>query len=143
MRRIILATVVLIGILAVAACASRSPTPLPDPVELPTREQPSFRVIGYPSLPDGVEMISRLSTSDLENKLKERFPSLATERASLTLEQEELIDAGGIPYRRLWFYYGDEATLTMHGTCGQNIFVWLGAGGNVSDMYVDPLNCPI
>lgn len=64
-------------------------------------------------------------------------------RASLVLGQEDLVEADGVAYRRVRFGYGDEATLTMHGACGQTLYVWLAASGEVAGICADSLGCPI
>ena len=142
MRKELLAVAVLLS-LFVSSCATHTPQPLTDPITLSARPQPKFEVVRYASLPTDVVMRSQMSTSDLREHLKALFPSLRDQRASLALEGEDLVEASGSYFRRVWFYFGDEATLTMHGTCGQNIYVWLAASGEITDIYLDPLNCPI
>ena len=142
MRKGLLAVAVFLSLFA-GSCATRTPQPLPDPITLSARPQPRFEVVRYASLPPGVVMRSQMSSADLQEHLKALFPSLRDQRASLALEGEDLVEASGNYFRRVWFYFGDEATLTMHGTCGQNIYVWLAASGEITEIYLDPLSCPI
>ncbi|GHC13466.1 hypothetical protein GCM10010080_31100 [Thermomonas carbonis] len=126
-----------------ASCASNSPKPVPEPIALPVNVAPAFEEINYSSLSPDVQMVVRATTSDLTGQLKAKFPTLATPRASLMLYGETLVRSLGVPYRQVTFYYGDEATLNMHGTCSQGIHVWINSGGDVIDTYVEELTCPI
>jgi hypothetical protein len=89
-------------------------------------------------------MAVRLDTAQIIESLKGRFAeSLSPDRTSLLLRQEELILSNSKPYRRVWIRYDDAATWNMHGTCGQNVYVWLAASGDIADVFVEPLVCPI
>ena len=126
-----------------ASCASNDLKPMPEPIALHENAAPAFEEISYSSLPPNVQMTVRATTSDLTAQLKAKFPTLATPRASLMLYGETLIRSLGVPYRQVTFYYGDEATLNMHGTCSQGIHVWIDSGGYLVDTYVEELTCPI
>ena len=123
--------------------ASDDPKPMPEPIALPVNVAPAFEEISYSSLPPDVQMTVRASTSDLTGQLKAKFPALSTSRASLMLYGETLIRSLGVPYRQVTFYYGDNATLNMHGTCSQGIHVWINSAGDPIDTYVEELTCPM
>ncbi|MFC5579465.1 hypothetical protein ACFPOA_15765 [Lysobacter niabensis] len=117
---------------------------MPAPIELPVRAQPPFQEITYAGLPAGTEMVVRLDTAEIIASLKNRFDSvLVPERSGFSLQQEELILSNGTPYRRVWVHYEDSATWSTHGACGQNIYAWFRASGELADVFVEPLVCPI
>jgi hypothetical protein len=143
MQKLLNALVFLCVLLALCSCAKRQLHSRPDPITLPVSDEPSFEKSSYSSLRGGARMVVLWSTADLEGKLKAEFPALSSERASLRLVEEELITSKGVPYRRAWFSYGDEATWSMHGSCNQNIYVWLSSSGEIAATYVTRLQCPV
>ena len=133
-----------LAVLAVSSCATNPPEPMPAPIELPVRAEPSFQKVSYATLPAGREMVVRLDTVEIIAKLKSQFGHiLSPERSAFSLQQEELILSKGIPYRRVWVHHEDSATWSMHGACGQNIYAWFSASGERADVFVEPLVCPI
>jgi hypothetical protein len=89
-------------------------------------------------------MVVRLNTAQIIESLKARFAELLSpDRTSLLVLQEELILSGGEPFRRVWVRYDDAATWNTHGTCGQEVHVWLSASGQIAEIFVEPLVCPI
>lgn len=132
-----------LGAGSLAACASYQAEPLPEPIALPVRTEPKFQPGSYSALPSGTHMTVQRSTDEMAARLKQEFPALASNRAALNLVEERLVVSDGVPYRRVWFSYGDEATSTMHGPCSQNIYIWLKASGEEAGAYVEPLACPI
>jgi hypothetical protein len=140
----IAALVTAFAALAMSSCATGRPEPMPDPIELPVRAEHPFQKITYAALPTGTEMIVRLDTSQIIASLKGQFGvRLSPERSSFSLQQEELILSNGSPYRRVWLHHDDSATWSTHGTCGQNVYVWFQASGELADVFVEPLVCPI
>jgi len=117
---------------------------MPAPIELPVRAEPPFQKITYAALPTGAEMIVRLDTAQVIAGLKDRFAAtISPDRSGFSLQQEELILSNGSPYRRIWLNHDDSATWSMHGTCGQNVYVWFRASGDLADVFVDPVVCPL
>jgi len=130
--------------LSASSCGTVRPEPMPSPIQLPTHGEPSFQRITYAALSAHTDMIVRLDTADVIAALKNRFgATLSPDRSWLSFQREELILSNGTPYRRALFRHDDSATFNMHGTCGQNIYVWFRASGEVSDVFVEPLFCPI
>ena len=130
-------------LLVLCSCVKHQVHPHPDPITLPVSAEPSFEKSSYSLLPAGSRMVVSWSTADLERKLKAEFPALSSELASLTLVQEDLITSNGVPYRRVWLSYGDDATWSMHGMCSQNIYVWFSSSGEIAATYVTRRQCPI
>ncbi|MCA9232648.1 MAG: hypothetical protein KDA57_18505 [Planctomycetales bacterium] len=124
-------------------CSSAPYRGLPEPIALPESAEPAYDRANYQALPPGTAVVVRFSTEELKTKLMRQFPALASDRASLVLVEEDLVTAGQAFYRRIWFSYGDEATLTIHGTCGQNIMLWFTVTGELYGTFVDEMFCPI
>jgi hypothetical protein len=124
------------------ACASTSFEPAPVPLELPVTEEPAHESATYTDLASATVTV-RWSTADLKEQLKREFPVLAMDRSSLVLVEESLISSDGVFFRRVWMSYGDETTFNIHGTCGQNIYLWFDQDGERVGTYVDPMDCPI
>jgi hypothetical protein len=134
---------VAIGLVLLASCAGIPSQSMPDPIELPIRSEPVFKVIGEAELPSAAKMARRVSAAELVAVLKTQFPELASNRASLTLMQEQWILSDTKLYRRTWFSYADEATSNMHGACDQNIYLWSEPSGDTAGVYTQELSCPI
>jgi hypothetical protein len=66
-----------------------------------------------------------------------------TNRASETRKREETIVFAGTPSPRVWLTYEDTAMNTTHGPCGQNIHRWLAPSGEVAEIYVGSMMCPL
>lgn len=134
---------VAIAVLLLTSCAGIPSQSMPDPIELPIRHEPAFDVIGEAELPLAAKIARRRSTAELVAVLKTQFPELASNRASLTLVEEQWILSDAKPYRRIWFSYADEATSNMHGACNQNIYLWSEPSGDIAGVYTQELSCPI
>jgi hypothetical protein len=125
-----------------SACVSTPREPAPEPLELPVKDEPASIPARYSDLPTAT-MAVRWTTNDLKEQLKNEFTTLALDRSSLVLVDEGLVSSAGVIYRRVWFSYGDGTTVNMHGTCGQNIYLWFNQQGERVGTYVDEMNCPI
>ena len=127
-----------------SSCASTRAEPLPLPVKLPSREEPVHERISYASLPAGQHMIVTLDTDGILGEIKHRFSDqIVAGRSNIQLVSEALVMANGVPYRRVWVEYTDEGTLTMHGSCFQEVAVWLNQTGAVAEVFVSEMSCPI
>jgi hypothetical protein len=114
-----------------------------EPIRLRVNAEPKFHAMRYAALPSGMQMTVLWTTEDLRAKLKVEFPALASDHAYLSLVQEQLISSEDTPYRRISFSFDDGATTTMHGPCGQSIFMWFNSAGRLSGTYVAPVSCPL
>ena len=133
----------LVAILAtLAACAGTPPRTMPEPITLPVNAEPAFQLARYADLPPGSHMLVRWDTAGLVGQLMQHLPALLSNRASLTLEREQLILSAGTPFRRSSLSFVDTATHSAHGPCRQAIHVWFAASGEIAGIHVEPQVCP-
>ena len=130
--------------LALTACVSVRAERMPVPIELKVRAEPAFQKISYAALPTGIAMHVRLDTAEVIGQLKQQLHGqFSPDRSAFTLQQEELVLSNGTPYRRIWVNYLDTATWSTHGSCGQNIYAWFPPTGELAEIFVEQLVCPI
>ena len=117
---------------------------MPEPIELPVRAEPKFERIRYAALPPETQMSVRMDTEQLIDTLKAKFSSkIIAGRSGFAIQDEELIISNGKPYRRVWVFHEDSATWDMHGACSQSIYVWFSPSGELANVFVENVACPI
>lgn len=137
------AALIVAGSIALASCAQMPTESLYYPITMPVRTEPSFELAGRPTF-DADSQNEIASRDDaLLSQLFNELPDLMTNRASVTRKREEPIVFAGKPYRRVWLTYEDTAMNTTHGPCGQNIHMWLAPSGEVAEIYVGAMMCPL
>ena len=137
---------------AIVACSTTSPIPpatrepLVAQASLPIKVEPSFKRINSGMLPSGTQVTYVLTSHSINEALKNQFPALRTDGGKLTPGWEDLVLSEETPYRRMMFYYNTRSDLeakSMHGPCGQGIFVWFTLKGEIAGIYTDRKSCPL
>ncbi|QWF16579.1 hypothetical protein [Lysobacter capsici] len=137
------ALMVAVGSIALASCARMPTESLYYPVMMPVRAEPPFELAGRPTFDADSENQAAVRDDALLSQLYDELPDLMTNRAGVTRKREEPIVSNGKPYRRVWLTYQDTAMVTMQGACGQNIHMWLAPSGEVAEIYVGMMMCPL
>lgn len=137
------AVMIVAGSIASASFAQAPMGSRHNPVTIPVRPEPSFEPIGPPTFEIDPKKQTAPRDDALLSQVYDRLPKLMTNRASVTRRREEPIVSEGKQYRRVWLMYEDSAAITMHGPCGQNIFVWRIPSGEVDEIYVGTMMCPL
>lgn len=137
------ARILLVGSIALASCARMPTEPLYHPITMPVRAEPRFELAGPPTFDADSQNEAAPRDDALLAQLFNELPNLMTNRAAVTRKREQPIVFDAKPYRRVWLTYEDAAMNTMQGPCGQNIYVWLASSGELAEVYVGAMMCPL
>jgi len=129
--------------MALGGCVNARTDLQPQLRALPTIEEPNYMLLGGGERPDQTMAGVRKATPELVRQLKDRLPTLQTDRVPRDFTSEKSILFDDTVYRRTWFTYVAGPCGSIHGSCVQNISLWLDSSGAIAQVFVTPLIYPL
>jgi hypothetical protein len=109
---------------------------------VPGALEPKFVEVQYTSLPSSVHMEVSLPWTEVVLGVRKKY-NLKENVAGIELKDEKPVRAGSDYFRRATLQTTIYSTESMHGYCGQNIYVWFNAQGAIAGIFGGNGYCPI
>ena len=110
----------------------------------PKFNEPRWVTVPYSDIPNGADMIVRMSTEEVMTAFWAKHSDRYEETKShLELQEERAIRSGAVYFRRLLMYLTDMRERSDHGYCGAYVAVWFTPAGAIENFYFSERMCPV